>query len=436
MTWRSGCGAGGSSSPALWSWSSPSVCWRAVGRRAGRGCRRRAGDRCAGGAAVAALAARWARPRRGCGGHGTARWSTRARQRVRGGRHAWCRSPGAPIGEVFVCACSAAFRSPSWRLAASSWPRVCACARSGCNATRATARWPASSLVRRDPFERRARAAVAQGRRGGAVAVGADAGRGRRARRAGGDRAGGAQRADRRRAGRRQVGGAVDLDRDGGAGSGRADLAAGRQARRAGGVGAGRRAARGPRRRRGDRAAAARARGDGRALPRAARARAAQGRTRGRAAAAPGGVRRAGVLPHAARQAAAPGVRRAAARSRRARPRGRRDRVRRDAEAGQRRGADRAARPVRLPLGAQVQHAAGVGHDPRAGLGDRGRGRLDDPGRAARRRLPARRGRAPAAHQGLLPRRRRRRSDRRARRRPARRRLACDRGTGGEGVQP
>ena len=35
----------------------------------------------------------------------------------------------------------------------------------------------------------------------------------------GGDRAGGAQRADRRRAGRRQIGGAVDADRDGGAGS-------------------------------------------------------------------------------------------------------------------------------------------------------------------------------------------------------------------------
>ena len=29
MTWWSGCGAGGSSSLALWSWSSPGVCWRA-----------------------------------------------------------------------------------------------------------------------------------------------------------------------------------------------------------------------------------------------------------------------------------------------------------------------------------------------------------------------------------------------------------------------
>ena len=71
-------------------------------------------------------------------------------------------------------------------------------------------------------------------------------------------------------------------------------------------------------------------------------------------------------------------------------------------------------------LALQVQHAAGLGHDPRAGLGDGGRGRLDDPGRAARRRPAAGRGRAPAAHQGLLPRRRRRRGDRRARRRPAR----------------
>ena len=66
---------------------------------------------------------------------------------------------------------------------------------------------------------------------------------------------------------------------------------------------------------------------DGGALSRAARARAAQGPPRGRAAAAPGRRRRARVLPVALPDTqAAPGVRRAAARPRRAWPRGRRDR--------------------------------------------------------------------------------------------------------------
>ena len=45
----------------------------------------------------------------------------------------------------------------------------------------------------------------------------------------------------------------------------------------------------------------------------------------------------------------------------------------------------RAAGPVRVPAGAALQHAAGLGHDPRAGLGDaRAFGRDDRvPGNAA-----------------------------------------------------
>ena len=117
-------------------------------------------------------------------------------------------------------------------------------------------------------------------------------------------------------------------------------------------------------------------------------------------------------------------VRRAAARPGRPRPRGRRDRVRRDAEAGLRRRAVGAARPVRVPAGAALQHAAGLGHDPRPGLGDaRALGR-DDRARAARRRAAARRGRHAGPAARLPPDRRRRRRARHARSRAARRRLA------------
>ena len=148
-------------------------------------------------------------------------------------------------------------------------------------------------------------------------------------------------------------------------------VAARRQARRAVGVGAVRATARRPGRRRGDRAAARAARRDGGALSRAAR-RAASARSR----------RDDGLPLHLVAcdelafylgredRKQARGVRRAAARPRRARPRGRRDRLRRDAEARVRRGAVGAARPVRVPAGAALQHAAGLGHDPRAGLGD------------------------------------------------------------------
>jgi hypothetical protein len=51
------------------------------------------------------------------------------------------------------------------------------------------------------------------------------------------------------------------------------------------------------------------------------------------------------------------------------RPRRWRDRVRGHPEARVGRGAVLAARFVRVPVGAALQHAAGVGHDPRPGLG-------------------------------------------------------------------
>ena len=90
-------------------------------------------------------------------------------------------------------------------------------------------------------------------------------------------------------------------------------------------------------------------------------------------------------------------VRRAAARPRRPRPRGRRDRLRRDAEAGVRRRAVGAAGPVRVPAGAALQHAAGLGHDPRPGLGHARAQRGDDRARATRRRAAAGRGRHAAS---------------------------------------
>ena len=202
------------------------------------------------------------------------------------------------------------------------------------------------------------------------------------------DRAGGAQRADRRRAGRRQVGRAVACCRDRGARPGRADLAAGRQAGRAGGVGAGRRAARRTGRRRGDRAAAAAC---------------ARRWTRATASCSPAAgarSRRDDGLPlhlvvcdELAFYLTLPDKR-----QRQEFAELLRDLVARGRAAGvivcaatQKPGADvvpdGAARPVRVPAGAALQHAAGVRHDPRPGLGVGRRGRVDDPGRAARRRL-------------------------------------------------
>ena len=216
------------------------------------------------------------------------------------------------------------------RLAASIGLRELRVTRDPADASRGTV-----TFVRRDPLAGTSSVPWPHAERGGAVVVGAGAGRRRRARPGRLDRAGGAQRAPGRRAGRRQVRRAVAAGRIGGAGSVGAAVAAGRQAGRAVGVGAVRATPRRPRRRRGDRAAARAARGDGAALPRpaglAARARSRRER---RAAAAPGGVRRARVLPQRRGPQATHRVRRAAARPRRPRPRRRGDRVRRDAEAG------------------------------------------------------------------------------------------------------
>ena len=264
-------------------------------------------------------------------------------------------------------------------------------------------------VVRRDPFEGADPIAWPAADAERAVAVGADPGRRRRAGRAGRDRAGRAQRADRRRAGRGQVGGAVDAGRRGRARSGRADVAAGRQARRAGGVGAGRAS--------GSPARTARRRSSCCASVRAEM----EERYRELLARGLRKVRREDGLPlhlvvcdelafyltlpdKALRQEFAELLRDLVARGRAAGV----IVVRGDAEARRRRRAVGAAGSVRVPAGAALQHAAGVGHDPRAGLGVGRRGRVDDPGRAARRRLPARRGRAADPAARLLPRRRRR----------------------------
>ena len=154
-------------------------------------------------------------------------------------------------GPVSGCGCASAAAS-RWRRSrrgARSWRRACACARSACSRERGDAAIARVTLVRRDPFDDAAPLPWPDARRGGAVAVGADPGRRRRARRARPGRAGRAQRAGRRRAGRRQVGRAVDAGRRRGARPGGAGVAARRQARRAGGVGAGRRAGRRPGRR-------------------------------------------------------------------------------------------------------------------------------------------------------------------------------------------
>ena len=330
--WRSGCGgwrvelAG-----AAGRWSSRAAAAGArLGRRAGAAVVVAvAGGRCAGGAAVAALAAATGSAARGCGGRGSARWSTRAVGRAR------CGAPRVRVGRAgrrpatcCGCGCGAAHRSPSWRLGASSWRRACACARSGCCAIARTA-----ALAQRDARAARpvrGRAPRCRGRSADAaelslwepMPVGVDE-HGEPVR----DRAGGAQRADRRRAGRRASRSRCRCwsrrrrsIRTRGCGCWTASWSSWR---------CGRRSPSGSSARTASEAIALlrelREEMDD-ALPRAARARAAQGPPRGRAAAAPGGVRRAGVLPHAAGQAAAPGVRRAAARPRGARSRGRRDR--------------------------------------------------------------------------------------------------------------
>ena len=164
MTWWSGCGAGGSSSLALWSWSPPGVCWRAAWAT----CRRAV--------VVVALAAgvlveprsrRWLleglRPGAGAAGVGPRAWSTRAWRRVRAGR------PG--VVSVARCAArrAAAVRvhrgsvgRASWRRGASSWPRACGCARSACCATAGDGALASVVLVAARPVRGRAGAAVAR----------------------------------------------------------------------------------------------------------------------------------------------------------------------------------------------------------------------------------------------------------------------------------
>ena len=151
----------------------------------------------------------------------------------------------------------------------------------------------------------------------------------------------------------------------------------------------------------------------------------AQDHPRRRPGAAPGRLRRARVLPRRRGPQATRRVRRAAARPGRTRPRCRRDRVRGDPEAGRRRRPLRVAGSVRVPARAALQHAAGVGHDPRPGLGQL---RATAPPRSR----PGQRGVGYLLAEDGLPVRMRGfylpdeqiTSDRRARRRCARRRLA------------
>ncbi|MDA0164233.1 FtsK/SpoIIIE domain-containing protein [Solirubrobacter ginsenosidimutans] len=78
-----------------------------------------------------------------------------------------------------------------------------------------------------------------------------------------------------------------------------------------------------------------------------------------------------------------------------------------DPEAGLGRRAECLARSVRVPVGAAVQHAAGLGHDPRSGLGDARPQCGDDRARATRRGPTARRGRHAGADARVPPHRQR-----------------------------
>ena len=136
------------------------------------------------------------------------------------------------------------------------------------------------------------------------------------------------------------------------------------------------------------------------ALPAAARPAAPQARADRPRGAAARRRRRARALPARRHQGPARPVRRGAARPGLARPCRRRHRRRGDPEAEPRGRPHLRPRPLQLPDGDALHVAGRLRHDPRPGLGDTGLLGVDDRSRAARRRLPARRGRDPEALPG------------------------------------
>ena len=299
-----------------------------------------------------------------------------------------CRLIGSRPAIGCGCGCARAVGRRRWRRAARSWPRVCACARSGCFASapmRPRRAWCWCGATR-STTQRRCAGRVADARERCRCGIRSRSGSMRRARScrsrcssatccSAASRAPGSrwrcrswwprQRSTRSRACGCSDGKLVEL----------AAWAPVAQRRRR------------PRRRRCDRAAA---RGAARRWTRAIASCSRAGC--GRSAATTGLPLHLVVCDELAfyltlpDKRATPGVHRAAARPGRAWSRGRRDRVRGDAEAGRGRRADGVAGSVRVPARVALQHAAGVGHDPRPGLGVGRRRRVDDPGRAARRR--------------------------------------------------
>ena len=246
------------------------------------------------------------------------------------------------------------------------------------------------------PARRRGVGAVAAPRRGRAVAVGADPGRRRRARRDGHDRAARAQRADGRRARRGQERGAVARaraprrsTRRRGCGCSTASSSSCRRGRRARSGSPARTSTRR------SRCCASCARRWRRAI--ASCSPAASARSPART-----GCRCTWWPATSWRSTSAPRT----ARSAREFAELLRDLVARGRAAGvivcaatQKPASDvvpvGVAGPVRVSAGAALQHAAGLGHDPRPGLGHARPQRRHDRARATRRRVAARR-RRPA----------------------------------------
>ena len=154
---RRACGAGGRAAGRL-----PRPGSGDAGARPGRG-RAVAGVLASPALAAPAVARRCACARRAAG-VGSRRGRRGRGGRVRGGRRACCRSRARRSARCCGCGCSAASRSASWTRAASSWRRACACVRYACGASRGRRRWRSVVLVRRDPFDGRGRAAVADRR--------------------------------------------------------------------------------------------------------------------------------------------------------------------------------------------------------------------------------------------------------------------------------